>query len=148
MRRTGTIIAPGVRPRATRFFITAGAVTWASRRQHNVTLSTTEAELVALSAAAREAIWLRELLKSVGILQDEVTVLKSDSTGAISLAVNPAFHQRSKHIRIHDFYVREQVDRRTIKTEHVPGKENVADIFTKPLPRDKFERYRAELGIT
>jgi len=74
-------------------------------------------------------------------------VLKSDSTGVISLAVNPAFHQRSKHIRIQDFYVREQVDSGAIKTEHVQGKDNIADILTKPLPRNTFDRFRAMLGV-
>jgi len=79
-----------------------GAITWCSRKQITIALSSTKAEYVALSEAVREACWLRSLYSKLGLLQEEVpTLIWGDNKGSIAMAKNPQFHKRSKHIAIH-----------------------------------------------
>ena len=77
-----------------------GAVNWLSKKQPIVTLSTAEAEYVALSTATQEAVWLRKLLKDFGEVHDQATMVMEDNQGAICIAKNPAEHSRTKHIDI------------------------------------------------
>ena len=82
------------------FLLAKGAVSWLSKKQATVALSTTEAEYVALSAATQEAIWLRRLLADVGKPHKEPIVVNEDNQGAIAMAKNPVGHARTKHIDI------------------------------------------------
>jgi ATP sulfurylase len=101
-----------------------------------VAVSTIEAEYRAVSSAAREALWLRQLLSEFDI---EVTpmLVKCDSTGAIASIKNPKITQRTKHIDIAHHFVRERHLRGEILLEWISGKENVADVLTKLVPKDK-----------
>jgi hypothetical protein len=80
------------------FLAAGGAITWRSKKQTVIALSSTEAEYVALSEAGREACWLRSLCEELGFPQSEPTEIRGDNMGAISMARNPQFHKRSKHI--------------------------------------------------
>ena len=80
------------------FLAVGGAITWCSKKQTVITLSSTEAEYVALSEAGREACWLRNLCEELGFLQSKPTEIRGYNMGAISMAQNPQFHKRSKHI--------------------------------------------------
>lgn len=104
-----------------------------------VALSTTEAEYIALSEAAKEGIWLKNLVSAFGINQASVRI-RCDSSSALSLAANPTYHARSKHIDIRYQRIREMVVQGDIMLEKVPTKENKADGLTKVLPRDAHER--------
>ena len=129
------------------FCLANGAITWSSQRQKLVTLSTTEAEYVAASAATRESIWLRKLLFGIGCPCVKETTLFVDNQSAIQLVKNPVFHKRTKHIDIHYHFVRERVDMGDVLVKYVPSEKQRADIFTKALPRDRFKSLCESLNM-
>ncbi|KAG5871047.1 hypothetical protein JTB14_021194 [Gonioctena quinquepunctata] len=90
------------------FKLCNGAVTWSSKRQHAVTLSTTEAEYVASCQATKEAIWIRRLMNDIGESVSIATPLNIDNQSAIKLIHNPEFHNRTKHVDIQFHFVREK----------------------------------------
>jgi hypothetical protein len=126
-----------------------GSVSWQAKKQHTVALSSVEAEYMASAQAAREAIWLRTMLKELGYhnLVASPVVLHSDSQGSIGLSKNPEHHARSKHIDIRHHFIREQVDAGTITLQYLSTDDMAADVLTKPLSRDKHNRFVTMLGI-
>ena len=71
----------------------------------------------------------------------------NDNAGAVALSKNPVYHERSKHIGLRHHYLRERVEDGTISLLHIPSTNNLADLFTKPLPRDQFQKLRSLLGV-
>ena len=122
-------------------------MSWLSKKQATVALSTTEAEYVALSTATQEAIWLRRLLTDVGGPLEEPIVINEDNQGAIAMAKNPVGHARTKHIDIRYHFVREGVQNGAIFLNYVATDEMIADILTKPLPKHPFEKLVIGLGM-
>jgi hypothetical protein len=120
-------------------------ISWSSQRQRSVALSTTEAELIAASEAAKEVIWLSRLLKEITTVT--TSVLYVDNLSTVKLIKNPVYHKRSKHIEVRHFFVREKVADGVLNIEHVSGTEQLADILTKPLPRATFVNLRDMLNI-
>ena len=129
------------------FILSDGAVTWCSKRQASVALSTVESEYMALSLATQEAVWLRRLVEEMGNPDPEATVIYEDNQGAIATAHNPVFHRRTKHIQIRYHYVREAVAEEIIKAIYCPSSEMTADILTKAIPKEQFELLRAKMGL-
>nr|AID60162.1 copia-like LTR-retrotransposon [Brassica napus] len=123
-------------------------ISWSAKRQDTVSGSSTEAEYRALTAAAREISWLSYLLRDLGIHQMDPTLLQCDNLSAVYLSANPALHKRSKHFENDWHYIREQVALGHIETQHISAKDQLADIFTKPLPRRQFEELRNKLGVS
>jgi hypothetical protein len=123
-----------------------GAISWLSQRQTTVAISTTEAEIVAASEAAREAVWLKRLLSEITYLKG-IPVLYIDNEAAIKLAQNPEYHRRTKHIRLRHFFIREKVAENEVAVQRVPTEEQVADIFTKPLHKPKLQILCSNLGL-
>ncbi|XP_050939142.1 uncharacterized mitochondrial protein AtMg00810-like [Cucumis melo] len=115
------------------FFIGNIAFTWSSKNQPIVTLSTCEAEYVAAASCVCHAVWLRNMLKTVGILQDDPTVIHVDNKSTIALAKNPVFHDRSKHIDTRFHFIRDCISRKEVQVEYVKTEDQIADIFTKTL---------------
>jgi hypothetical protein len=128
------------------FLIDGGAVSWSSKRQSLVTLSTAEAEYVAATHAAKEAVWLREFISEVYQPQDPMT-LHSDSQSAIALARNEQFHARTKHIDIHFHFIRYVVEAGKIIIDYCPTEDMVADTLTKALPSAKAKHFALALGL-
>ena len=129
-------------------FIMAGAsVTWASRCQELVTLSTTESEYVAAATAAREALWLKKLLKDLGYQCESGIVLHVDNQSAICLTKDSRNHRRTKHIDTRYHFLKERCDSGDISVIHVSSKEQKADVFTKALPKGLFKKMRESLGL-
>ena len=125
-----------------------GAITWSSRKQISVALSSTEAEYIALSEAAREACWLRNLYGELGLLQGEVpTLIRGDNKGSIAMAKNPQFLKRSKHIEIRWHWIRDLVQAGKICVESIHDPEQVADVLTKALPRPKHQKHTIAMGL-
>ena len=91
------------------FLLQGASITWGSKRQTSVALSTMEAEYMALSQATQEAVWLQRLLEEVGESTSEGTTIMEDNQGAMATAHIPVFHRRAKHIQIRYHYVREAV---------------------------------------
>ena len=129
------------------FLLAKGAVSWLSKKQATVALSTAEAEYVALSAATQEAIWLRRLLADVGEPLEDPIVINEDNQGAIAIAKNPVGHARTKHIDMRYHFVREGVQNGAIILKYVASGDMIADILTKPLPKHPFEKFVIELGM-
>ena len=129
------------------FFLCDGAVTWCCQRQKTVTLSTTEAEYVAAALAAREAVWLRQVLKDLAREQNDATCLFIDNQSAIRMLKNPEFHKRTKHIDVKFHFVRDLVENNTLVTKFVSSDEQRADVFTKAFPRSRFSFLRECLGM-
>ena len=92
------------------FLLGGGAITWSSRKQSSVALSTVEAEYMALSVATLEAVWLRHLQEELRVTETGPTLIYEDNQGAISMAKNPVFHMRTKHVQIRYHFVREAVE--------------------------------------
>jgi hypothetical protein len=130
------------------FSLGSGAILWASRRQKVVTVSSTEAEYIAASEAAKEICWLRILLRGITVPVDSPTPLLGDNNGAHILACDPAFHARAKHIDNRYHHIRDCVEKKKIFLPHVPTSDNVADALTKALPAPVFLRHRTSLGLS
>ena len=124
-------------------FLTAGGpVSWASRRQDCVALSTTEAEYIALCVASQEAVWLRGLLQDLGQAQTEPTIIKEDNQSTIALATNGRTSRRSKHIEVRFHFTRSKIEDGSIRLEYCPTGAMIADLMTKPLASNAFSRLR------
>lgn len=120
------------------FCLGKSPVSWKSRRQPTIALSSTEAEYMALTDTAREAMWWRTIMKELHPSQSpSSTVICYDNKGAGDLARNPCHHSRSKHIEVKHHFIRECVSNSIIKLHQVPTSLMLADILTKPLHRLK-----------
>ena len=113
------------------FMLASSAVSWLSKRQPTVALSTTEAEYISLSSATTETMWLRQLMYDLGANQDAPTVISEDNIGAIKLSANPIGHARAKHIDLRHHFIRDAIANNVIKVEYCPTSDMVADILTK-----------------
>ena len=122
------------------FSMAGGPVTWSSKRQATVTLSTVEAEYVAMSWAVQQMVWMQAWLDEVTIGYVKPGVIKGDSRGAIALTENTKDHGKVKHIDIRHHYIRELVHSGRVSLEQVSSADNAADLFTKPLSRDTHHR--------
>lgn len=125
------------------FMLAGAAVSWRSQLQAMVTLSTCEAEYVAVSQCAQEAVFMRRILSDLGEEQNGPTVIHDDNQGAIKLASNPVYHARTKHIDIKAHYIRQELDKKQVALEYCPTSNNIADMLTKPMTKPKLTRFRA-----
>ena len=124
---------------------TGPAVSWKSRKQPTVALSTCEAEYMAFAATIQEAIFLRMLIEEFICHPVGTIRINGDNQGAISLVKNPVFHNRSKHIDIKYNFIREKHSNGEIELVYVPSESNIADIMTKPSTKYKLEVFREHL---
>ena len=127
------------------FMLAGGCVSWGSKLQPTVALSSAEAEYMAACSAAQEAIHLRRLMESLGFQQDEATTIHEDNQGCIAMSENPVQHQRTKHIDIRYHFVRERVESGDIKLTYVGTEHQLADLLTKPLNRERVQKLRASV---
>jgi hypothetical protein len=129
------------------FHYGAGAVSWSSKKQSIVSLSSTEAEYVAQTHAAKEAIWLRSFVSEIRGENEKPLTISCDNQGAIALAKDNKYHARTKHIDLRYHFIREAVEDGKIKVQYIPTDDNISDVFTKALPRPKFQRMVEMLGL-
>ena len=116
------------------FVLNGGCISWRSKKQRTVALSSTEAEYMALSEATQEAVWLKAFMRELG--EDTgggALTVDEDNQGAIALAKNPEFHKRTKHIDIRYHFVREKVEDGQVALEYCPTQDMLADLMTKPI---------------
>ena len=128
------------------FTLASGAVSWKSNLQHTIALSTTEAEYMAVTEGAKEALWLRGLLEDLGVIQDYVDVY-CDSQSAIHLAENQVTHNRTKHIHVRFHKIRQLVEDGDIQLLKVGTEDNPADMLTKSVPLSKFKHCLDLIGV-
>jgi hypothetical protein len=124
-----------------------GPIAWKSKLQTSVATSSVHAEYVALYDATRETVWLRQLLKELGVEQKNPTVIFEDNKGCISLTSNNRTDPRTKHINVKFHYTREQVANNTIRVEYKNTEDMLADPLTKPVPKPKFLSFRKQIGV-
>ena len=130
------------------FYVGETAFTWSLKKQSIVTLSTCEAEYVAAAACVCHAIWIRKLLKTMHLPQEDAIEIFIDNKSAIALGKNPIFHDRSKHIDTRYHFIRESISKKKVQHKCVKSQDQVTDIFKKALKVDDFSRLRARLGVT
>ena len=121
------------------------AISWGSKSQPTIALSSTEAEIMAASTAAKDTIQARNLIAELGYPPSGPTSQATDNKGARDLAYNPEHHDRVKHIHRRHFWIRELVEAGTLTVPYVNTTDNFADFFTKPLRPVDFFRFRAIL---
>ena len=116
-------------------------ISWMTRRQCAVALSSTEAKYMALAQATREAVWLRRLLSDLGVPQSGPTTIFEDNQAAIAIAKNPVHHDRTKHIDIQFHFTREKIQEGVTDVRYCASGDQLADAFTKALPRHPHVKY-------
>jgi hypothetical protein len=125
------------------FSLGSTKISWQSRKQSSIALSTAEAKYIVACSTSCEAIWLRKLFD----LQMRATLILCDNQSCIKMTENPVFHDRSKHIEIRYHSIRDMVQREALKLQYISTDEQVAIVLTKPLSRIEFEYFRDKLGM-
>ncbi|GKC37392.1 retrovirus-related pol polyprotein from transposon TNT 1-94 [Tanacetum coccineum] len=113
-------------------------VSWSSKKQDCIAMSSAEAEYVSLSACCAQVIWMRTQLLDYGFLYHKIPIY-CDSKSAIAISCNPVQHSRTKHINIRYHFIKEHVEKGTIELYFVRTEYQLADLFTKALPKERFE---------
>jgi hypothetical protein len=121
-------------------------VSWASKKQNSVALSTTEVEYIAVGHCCAKLLWMRQTLRDYGYKLRKVPLL-CDNESAIRMADNPVEHSRTKHIDIWYHFLRDHQQKEDIEIAYVNTHNQLADIFTKPLDGKTFSTLRNELNI-
>ena len=129
------------------FTLANGAISWRSRWQKTVPLSVAEAEYMELAETAKQAAWLRSFTQEIGRSPTHPTTICAKNQAAIFLATNPAQQTRIKHMDICYHYIWEQVEDQRVIICHIPGEDNPADLFTKPLGQIKVEKFKESIGL-
>ena len=130
------------------FTLFGGAITWSSKQQSVVALSTAESEYIAACHTAREGIWLQRLCKDLGIDCDGPLALHADNKASIHMATNSSDTARTKHIDVAYHFLRQSVLRHLIRMVFCPSDKNPADMFTKPLASAKFGIFTRFVGMS
>ena len=115
----------------------SAALSWGSRKQKSIALSTCEAEIVALSEAAKDVVYFRKLTAGLGVGEPGPTQLYTDSSSTRNVSYNPELHDRMKHVERRHFYVRDMVENFELEVPYVATADNIADFFTKPMSTAK-----------
>ncbi|KAL9999278.1 putative RNA-directed DNA polymerase [Helianthus debilis subsp. tardiflorus] len=129
------------------FMLGKGAVSWCSKKQSTVALSSTEAEYISATGGACQAIWLRRILQELGLNQGQGTQIFCDSKSAIDLSRNPVLNSRSKHIELKYHFIRDMVSEGQVELLFCNTNEQLADLMTKALAKERFVYLRYKIGV-
>eukprot|EP00253_Pinus_taeda_P009115 PITA_09115 len=129
------------------FFMGSRLVSWLNKKQISIALSIAEAEYVVAASCCTLLLWMMQTLQDIQMTCTPPISIFCDNTSSISISKNSIMHSKTKNIPIKYHFLLEQVLEQKVKLEYVPSKEQVADIFTKPLPRETFEYLRQKLGV-
>lgn len=127
--------------------VNGGMISWSSRKQEVIALSSTEAEYVALTETCKEVTWCREIMKDLDVLLPESITVYTDSQSCINMIENRKFSNRTKHIDIKYHYVREQAANKSVDLVYISTHENIADMLTKPLASVKLVDLSEKAGL-
>ncbi|MCI01256.1 copia-type polyprotein [Trifolium medium] len=128
------------------FMLGSCSISWSSKKQAIVTLSTTEAEFEAAASCACQGIWLRRILEQLGQTQ-KCTIINCDNNSSIKLSKNPVMHGRCKHIDVRYHFLRDLTKEGVVELNHCSSMDQVAYIMTKPLKLETFCNLRDNLGV-
>ncbi|KAF2303067.1 hypothetical protein GH714_013211 [Hevea brasiliensis] len=129
------------------FTLGSGVITWSSKKQATVALSTSEVEYITTTSAACQTIWLRRLLADLQQEQKGATEIFCDNKTTISMTKNPTFHSRTKHIELRHHFICDLIAKEEIILKYCSTNEQLADILTKALSKEKFCYFRGFLGV-
>jgi hypothetical protein len=127
-----------------------GLIGWRANKQDTVTTSTTEAELLALSQAAKESLFVSRLIRDLGVSLDDATIrIQCDNQQTIRLVTSEiaSLQTRLRHVDIHNHWLRQEVQENRIDVTYTPTNDMIADGFTKPLQAAKFAVFREQIGL-
>nr|GEX12244.1 copia protein [Tanacetum cinerariifolium] len=127
-------------------FLEEKLVSWSSKKQDYTALSTTKAEYVSLSACCAQVLWMRTQLTNYGFHFNKIPIY-CDSKLAIAISCNPVQHSRTKHIVVRYHFIKDHVEKGTTELYFVKTDYQLADIFTKALPADRFNYLVRRLGV-
>ncbi|BBG94208.1 wall-associated kinase 2 [Prunus dulcis] len=127
-------------------FLGNSLISWRTKRQKTVSLSSAEATYRAMTGACCELTWLRSLLRDLHLPHPEASFLHCDNKVALHIAANPIFHDRTRHIVMDCHFIRDLQDG-AISTKFIPSSHQPADMFTKPLGKDPFLSMLGKLGV-
>ena len=130
------------------FMLWSGDVSWSSKKQLVVPLSTTEAEYIVATLCACQCVWLRRVLEKLGVEEKTGTVIMCENSSTIQLSKNPVFHGKRKHIDVRFHFLRDLVNDGVVELSYCNSQDQIADIMTKPLNLKQFEKLRGILGVT
>ena len=126
------------------FFLAGAPISWQTRQQPSVALSTMESEFMAACAAAQESVWLQQLLQEFRCNFISPMIIFEDNRACIDFTKNNSNHQKSKHISVRYHFIRDLVQRQLITLDPIPSADNIADIMTKPLDSKPFQFLRGK----
>ena len=126
------------------FFLAGAPISWQTRQQPSVALSTMESEFMAACAAAQESVWLQQLLQELQCTFINPMIIFEDNKACIDFTKNPSNHQKTKHISVRYHFIRDLVQRQLLQLNPIPSADNVADIMTKPLDTKPFQFLRSK----
>ena len=129
------------------FVLAGAAVTWQSKKQTAVTLSTAEAEFVAVALATKEGLWIQMLIEELKIIPRISLKIYCDNLSCIYLASNPKHSEKTKHVDLKYHFIREMVESHKLQLEHSPTDLMWADFLTKSMPASKHESCCDNLGL-
>ena len=129
------------------FFIAGGPISWKSKLQSIIAQSTTESEYIAINSATKEAVFIKQLMTELGAYNQAKFPIYTDNEGALALAKNPVFHERTKHIAVKYHYIRQLIEEGTIDLVYINTKDQKSDGLTKPLDKTKFKEFLIQLGL-
>lgn len=128
--------------------LNGGAVSWSTKKQPTVALSTTEAEYMAVVSATQEAVWLKSLRDQFGLLKiSKAILLNCDNQGAIYISKHSVFSPRTKHIHIKLEFIRKTIEEKVVELVYVPTNEMLADVMTKGLAKEKQNLLIKQFGM-
>ncbi|KAK2983051.1 hypothetical protein RJ640_001868 [Escallonia rubra] len=126
---------------------TGNLVTWRSKKQNVIARSSVEAEFRGIARGVCEALWLRLLLQDLGCVSKQPIKLYCDNKVACDIAHNPVQHDRTKHVEIDIFFIKEKLDEKIVELPHIRSEDQLADILTKAISSREFLKLLSKLGI-
>ena len=127
--------------------LAGGAISWGSKKQSAIALSSMEAEYIAAAHAAKEVVWLRQLLFKLKQRNEGPTILNMDNQSTIAIAQNLEFNDRSKHIEIRHHFLRQKVEEEELDLAYIPTGDQVADVLTKRIVCEKHKHFLKKIKV-